>query len=175
MDPHQPAAAAGLSLTLQRAGQIEESIAVLREQARVRPDDAMAHLLLAQALQRGGADDAALVEARAALLRAVAAAPRLASARSELGKLCLKTGQLDEAIAQPEKAIELDPSDRTATYQLLLALRRAGRQEEVQKLVVRVRELLDEERASEIERNRFRLMKAEPQTGRANAGRPQQP
>ena len=65
----------------------------------------------------------------------------------------------------PTKA-ELDPSDKTPTYQLLIALRRAGRQEEVRKLVVRVRELLDEEKASEIARNRFRLVKAEPDAER---------
>jgi tetratricopeptide (TPR) repeat protein len=163
MEPHEPAAVAGLSLTLQRAGQMEESIALLREQVRVRPNDPIANLLLAQALQRGPSDDTLLAEAQGALLRAVAAAPRLASARTELGKLYLKTDEPDKAIDQLEKAIELDPSDRTATYQLLVALRRAGRQAEVQKLVVRVRELLDEERASEIARNRFRLMKAEPQ------------
>jgi DNA-binding SARP family transcriptional activator len=92
--------------------------------------------------------------------------PRLASARTELGKLYLKTGQPDQAIDQLEKAIELDPADRTATYQLLVALRRAGRQADVQKLAVRVRELLDEERASEVARNRFRLMKAEPEATR---------
>jgi tetratricopeptide (TPR) repeat protein len=166
MDPHQPAAVAGLSLTLQRAGQMEESIALLREQVRVRPNDATANLLLAQALQRDPSDDTLLAEARDALLRAVAAAPRLALARTELGKLYLKTGQPDQAIDQLEKAIELDPADRTATYQLLVALRRAGRQADVQKLAVRVRELLEEERASEVARNRFRLMKAEPPAAR---------
>jgi tetratricopeptide (TPR) repeat protein len=172
MEPHQPAAVAGLSLTLQRAGEIDQSIAILQEQARARPDDPIANLLLAQGLQRGATNDAIFAEARDALLRAVAAAPRFAPARTELGKLYLKTDLPDQAIEQLEKALALDPSDRTATYQLLVALRRAGRQAEANRLVGRVRTLLDEEKAAEVARNRFRLMKAEPQAGRDDEGRP---
>lgn len=166
LEPQQPAAIAGLSLTLQQTGQMEQSIALLREQARLRPDDHVMNLLLAQALLRGAPDDTVLAEARGALLRAVAAAPRLGMVRTELGKLYLKTGEPEKAIEHLQKAIELDPSDKTATYHLLVALRRAGRQAEAQKLVVRVRALLGEEKASEIARNRFRLMKAEPEAER---------
>ena len=166
LEPQQPAAIAGLSLTLQQTGQMEQSIAILREQARLHPNDDVINLLFAQALLRDGLNDAALAEAQDALLRAVAVAPRRAMVRTELGKLYLRTDQLDEAIAHLQKAVELDPSDKTPTYHLLVALRRAGRQAEAQELVVRVRALLDEEKAAEISRNRFRLVKAEPEAER---------
>lgn len=166
IEPHQPAAVAGLSMTLQQTGKVEQSIGLLREQVRARPDDPIANLTLAQALLAAGRDAAATAEAREALGRAIAAAPRLAAARTELGKLLLKAGETAEAIEQLERAIELDPSDRTATYQLLVALRQTGRQADAQKLVGRVRELLDEEKAAELTRNRFRLMKGEPDGAR---------
>lgn len=166
LEPRQPAAIAGLSLTLQQTGQAEQSLALLREQARLRPDDHIGNLLLAQALLRSAPDEAGLSEARGALLRAVAAAPRAPQVRTELGKLFLKTGETQEAIEQLQQAIDLDGSDKTATNHLLLALRRAGRVEEAQKLVVRIRSLLDEEKASEVARNRFRLVKAEPEAER---------
>lgn len=166
LEPQQPAAIAGLSLTLQQTGQMEQSIAMLREQARLHPNDPLVNLLFAQGLLRGEPDAAVLVEARDALLRAIVVAPRHAVVRSELGKLYLKTGEPENALEQLQKAIELDPSERTATYHLLVALRRAGRDAEAQKLVIRVRELLDEEKASEVARNRFRLVKAEPEAER---------
>lgn len=166
IEPHQPAAVAGLSMTLQQTGKVEQSIGLLREQVRARPDDPIANLTLAQALLAGGGDEAAVSEAREALSRAIAAAPRLAAARTELGKLLLKAGEMEKAIEQLERAIEIDPADRTATYQLLVALRRAGRPADAQKLVDRVRELLDEEKTAEVTRNRFRLMKGEPDGAR---------
>jgi tetratricopeptide (TPR) repeat protein len=164
--PQQPAAIAGLSLTLEQTGQVEQSIAILREQARLRPNDHAIQVLFAQTLLRSARDDTVLAEARGALLRAVAASPRDAAVRTELGKVYLKTGESEKAIEQLQKAVELDPSDKTATYHLLLALRKAGRDKASQQLVDRVRALLDNEKASEIARNRFRLMKAEPDAER---------
>ena len=166
LEPQQPIAIAGLSLTLRQTGRIEQSIAILREEARQRPDDDVINLLFAQTLLHGSTEEAVLAEAREALLHAVAVAPRRAVVRTELGKLYLKTGETEKAIDQLQKAVELDPSDKTPTYHLLVALRRAGRQAEAQKLVLRVRTLLDEEKASEIARNRFRLVKAKPDAER---------
>lgn len=166
MEPQQPAAVAGLSLTLQQIGETEQSLAILREQSRRRPDDPLINLLFAQTLLRGAPDDTVLAEVGEVLLRAVAAAPRHAPVRTELGKLYLRTGEVAKAVDELQKAVALDPADRIATYNLLVALRRAGRQAEAQALVVRVRALLDEEKAAEIARNRFRLVKAEPEAGR---------
>ncbi|MGH9372826.1 MAG: tetratricopeptide repeat protein, partial [Vicinamibacterales bacterium] len=165
LEPQQSGAIAGLSLTLQKTGQTEQSIAILREQARLHRDDYAINVLLAQALLRGALDERTVSEARAALQRAVAVAPRRAVVRTELGKLHVKTGELQKAIEQLQMAVDLDPSDKTPTYHLLVALSRAGRHDEARKLASRVRELLDEEKASEIARNRLRLVKAEPEAG----------
>jgi tetratricopeptide (TPR) repeat protein len=161
LDPEQPAAIAGVSVTLQQGGQTEASIDLLRRQAHKRPDDALANLLLGQALLQGGTA-AHLEEAATVLERAVAADPRLEPARAELGKLYLKTNRLDSAVEQLSAALSLDPSDKQATYQLLIALRRAGREERARELAMRVRTLLEDEKAAEVARNRLRLMKAEP-------------
>ena len=165
LEPQQSGAIAGLSLTLQKTGQTEQSIAILREQSRLHPEDYAINVLFAQALLRGALDDSTASEARAALERAVAVAPRRAVVRTELGRLHARTGQLEKAIEQLQMAVDLDPSDKTPTYHLLVALRRAGRHEEARKVASRVRELLDEEKASELARNRLRLVKAEPDAG----------
>jgi predicted Zn-dependent protease len=164
LDPAEPGGPVGLSLTMQQTGRLEESIELLREQVRQRPHDPAINLLLAQALVRQSlAPDAPeLVEARQALLRTIEAEPGLARARVELGKLYLRTGDDDKAIDQLRGAVALDPSDRRATYQLLLALRRVGRMEETQPLVERLRAIMEQERQAEAERNRTRLVKAAP-------------
>ncbi len=163
LEPQQSGAVAGLSLTLQQTGRTEQSIVILREQARLHPEDEAVNVLLAQALMRGALDERSVAEARDALLRAMAAAPRRAIVRTELGKLHLKTGNLQKAIEELQLAVDLDPSDKTPTYHLLVAFRRAGRHDEARKLAIRVRELLDEEKASEIARNRFRLVRTAPE------------
>jgi tetratricopeptide (TPR) repeat protein len=161
LEPEQPAAVAGISLSLQQGGQTAESIELLRRQTRKHPYDALAHLLLGQALMRGGLS-ADLPEAQQALERAVASDPRLPSARTELGKLYLKMGHVEQAIEQLMQAASLNATDKQAMYQLLVALRRAGRDEEARQLAVRVRTLLDDEKSAEVARNRVRLMKAGP-------------
>ncbi|MGH9310762.1 MAG: tetratricopeptide repeat protein [Vicinamibacterales bacterium] len=166
LEPRQSGAVAGLSLTLQQTGRTEQSIAILREQAKARPNDDAVNVMLAQALMRGAFDERSVAEARAALTRAMLAAPRRAITHTELGKLHLKTGEVEKAIEQLQLAVDLDPSDKTPTYHLLVALRRAGRHDEARTLATRVRELLDEEKASEIARNRFRLVRAEPGAAR---------
>ena len=59
------------------------------------------------------------------------------------------------------KAIALTPTDRTATYSLLLALRQAGRDDETPEVAARLRDLMAQERDDEVKRNRFRLLKAD--------------
>lgn len=164
LDPAQPGGPVGLSLTMRQTGRLEESIELLRAQVRQRPHDPAINLLLAQALLRKNlaADAPELVEAREALLRAIEVEPDLARARVELGKLYLRAGDDEKAIDQLRRAVALDPSDRRATYQLLVALRRAGRMEETQPLAERLREIMEQERQAEVERKRIRLVKAAP-------------
>lgn len=168
LDPGQPGAAVGLSLTMQRTGRLEESIELLRAQVSQRPRDPAVNLLLAQALMRRdlAPDAPELVEARQALLRTIEAEPELARARVELGKLFLKTGDDEKAIDELRRALALDSSDRRATYQLLVALRRAGRMEETPRLVERLRALMEQEREAEAQRSRIRLVRAAPADAR---------
>jgi tetratricopeptide (TPR) repeat protein len=161
--PDRPLGGIGRSLALQQTGQIEESIVVLREEAARHPRDAPTLFLLAQALIRGGLAPGgpAAREAETALRRAVELAPDFAEAHAELGKLCLKIGESARAVTHLRRAIALAPSDRTATYSLLLALRQAGLEDETPAVAGRLRELMAQEREDEVRRNRLRLLKAD--------------
>ena len=161
LSPDQEPAALGLTVAMQQTGRLLESIELLRKQVEKNPNEATAQLMLGQALIKNGAEPGQedFDEAQAALRRSVELKPDVAVARVELGKLYLKAGDLDGAIAHLQQALTLDPSQRTATYQLMFALRKAGRPQEAAALARRVRAQLQRERAEEVERNRYQLVK----------------
>jgi tetratricopeptide (TPR) repeat protein len=57
----------------------------------------------------------------------------VAAFHNELGFALVEEGQLDEAIAEFRKSIELQPDFTDAHYNLGLALRHAGQEEEAQR------------------------------------------
>jgi Flp pilus assembly protein TadD len=91
----------------------------------------------------------------------VEVAPDFGEAHGELGKLFLKIGEPARAVTHLRRAIALTPTDRTATYWLLLALRQSGLDGETPAVAARLRELMAREHEDEGRRNRFRLLKAE--------------
>ena len=161
LSPDPEPATLGLTVAMQQTGRLAESIELLRKQVEKNPTDATTQLMLGQALIKNGAEpgEEDFDEARAALLRSIELDPNVAAARVEVGKIYLKAGDLDGAIAQLQQALALDPSERTATYQLMVALRKAGRAQEAAALARKVREQLQREKAEEVERNRYQLVK----------------
>ncbi len=161
LSPNQELSALGLTVAMQQTGRLAESIELLRKRAAKNPNEAAMQLMLGQALIKNGAEPGQeeFEEARAALRRSVELKPDATVARVELGKLYLKAGDLDGAIGHLQQALTLDPSERTATYQLMVALRKAGRPQEAAALARKVRAQLQREKAEEVERNRYQLVK----------------
>ena len=161
LSPDPEPATLGLTVAMQQTGRLAESIELLRKQVEKNPTDATTQLMLGQALIKNGAEpgEEDFDEARAAMLRSVELDPKVAAARVELGKLYLKSADLDNSIAHFQQALALDPSERTATYQLMVALRKAGRPQEAAALARKVRAQLQREKAEEVERNRYQLVK----------------
>ena len=158
LDPSQTSGRIGLSMTLLQTGRHAESIPVLREQAATKPNDPVVNTLLGRALlQESGLGDAALIEAEAALDRAVRSDPSLTAAWVELGKLLIKTDRLAKAISALERAVELAPDDRQALYQLMLAARKAGQVERTRNLAERLRSLMVRDQREETQQARYQL------------------
>ena len=161
LSPDQEPAALGLTVAMQQTGRLAESIELLRKRVEKNPNEGTTQLMLGQALIKNGAEPGQeeFDEAQAALLRSVKLKPDVAVARVELGRLYLKSGDLDKAIAQLQQALTLDPSQRTATYQLMFALRKAERPQEAAVLARKVRAQLQREKQEEVQRNRYQLVK----------------
>jgi tetratricopeptide (TPR) repeat protein len=165
LEPNKEYGKVGLSLILQRTGREQESLQLLREHVSRNPRDAAANFMLAQTLLQRNAEPGGreFDEARSALVRAVESKPDLAGARASLGKLYLRAGETAKAIEELKRAVELDPGDRTATYQLMIALREAGREAELAPLLTRLRTLIHKDAKTEAEAGRFHLVKTAPE------------
>ena len=90
------------------------------------PQDAVAHLNLANALGRCGQ----LAEAAASYRRALEADPEFAEAHNNLGELCLELGRTGEALASCQEALRIRPDFAEAHQNAGKALVRLGRFDE---------------------------------------------
>ena len=162
LDPAARSAQIGRMLTLQETGRLEESIGALRQQLREEPDDPSLNFMLAQALIRKGVEPGhhEFQEAISALEKAIKGDPLQAPSYVELGKLHLKAGAPVKAAERLREALKLAPGDRTATYQLMLALRRLGRPQEAQALMDNLRGQLQKGMEDDVRTGRYRLLKS---------------
>lgn len=151
----------GLALTRLQEGYVDEAIQIARDQLRNTPEDAAAAFILAQALTKkaSGASDKHFAEAQATLEKSVQIAPQFAPARALLGKLYLQGNQVDRAVEQLEAAINLEPGNRAASYQLMIAYKRLGRSSDVQAMQDKIRTSVEHERREDERRSSIRLLK----------------
>lgn len=141
--PENPAPYVGLAMAWMQTGQTSKAVEVLRERAKVAGKDAMVPYIFGVALVRSGAEpDGALGnEAASAFAASIGANPRFPAARAELGKLLLKRGEVDRAIQELEKAVELDPGGAGPAYMLARAYQRKGDQARAQDMMRRLGQL----------------------------------
>ena len=125
----RPESAHPLAHILQRQGETEEAIGVLRELTRLRPTHARHLGCLAQALRARGRSeeaDAALDKAIAAGKQAIQLHPDDAASHGFLGKALRDRGRSDEAIAEYRQALSLDPDNVSGHLNLGLAFNQRG-------------------------------------------------
>ena len=125
-----------------QTGQTEKAVERLREDASTRPKDHVIPYTFAVALVRSGIDPGgpAGLEAVEALRASIGANAAFAPARSQLGRLLLRRDDVDGAIDELEKAVELDPGATAALYNSGRCQRKGDRQR-ASDLLARVRKL----------------------------------
>jgi tetratricopeptide (TPR) repeat protein len=105
---------------------LEAAVAAGREQIRLKPEDASAHMNLGGALNAQGKQEEAIAEYR----EAIRLKPDDVYAHNNLGAALRNQGRLDEAIAEYREAIRLKPDDVYAHNNLGYALGNQGKPEE---------------------------------------------
>ena len=150
----------GLAVMMMEMNAPEEAIRLLREILAHKEPDSRVESTLARALLQRGADVQELEEAIALIERSLQRDPNNAANHALLGKLYLKQENFKAAEASLARAVELDPTDRTAAYQLMTIYRRTGKVREAASLQEKVRDLLAAEQEREAEAGRFKLLRA---------------
>jgi tetratricopeptide (TPR) repeat protein len=140
----------------------------IRAQLKEHPESALLHYLLAKLLSDQGSETDSKVneEAIREAAKAVSLKPDLIEARDLLGGMYARSSRYDLAIEQCRQALQINPSDQTAIYHLIVALRHSAKPEdrsEIPSLVKRLSELQTTSRQAETDRKRFKLV--EPESG----------
>lgn len=149
------------AIILIQSGQSQEAINLLRQRAQRSPQDFLIHYVLGEALLWSGPDVGSPIEQEAlqAFQTSIQLNPDFSHAHAQLGKILLKRRAIEPAIAQLEKARELDPSDPTPVYQLALAYRRKGDKLKAQELEARVGQLHAQKMEDEVRATLRRIAK----------------
>ena len=107
-------------------GNLEGAEEMLRKALELDSALAKTHFFLAAALKARGRYDEALSHLRTA----AALYPRDRVVRNQIGRVLFLKREYREAVAELHKVLEIDPEDLQAHYNLMLAWRGLGREEE---------------------------------------------
>jgi tetratricopeptide (TPR) repeat protein len=156
IDPKQPFAGTAEGLVAAQQSNFGQAIEVFRVQAHQNPNNAFTQYLLAEALSNGGKPEDHQQAVDAALL-AVKLDPKLVAAHDLLGMLYLQDGKSEQAAAQCQVALDLNPKDQEALYHLVLAIRKTDRKNEIPALMKRLADLKNEDKTEGAQQKRYKL------------------
>lgn len=156
IDPRQSLSGVARGKIAEQNGDYEKALATVQGKLARNPNDAFLLYTRADILVQKGVVPGtrqfqlALESAR----KAVALQPSLVLAHDVLSDLYLRAGQFDSSIQQSRQALEDNPKDQTATYHLIVALRKRGNSEELPGLLKRLAQLRQEEARETAQENR---------------------
>jgi len=161
LSPQKNLPAVARAVVLLELGETPKAVALLRRTATDSPNDYLVQYILGEALNRSGPAPASAEENETvrALEKSVGLNPDFAASRAVLGKLLLRRNEIDRAITELEKALELDPKETSSLYQLALAHRKKGNLERARELFAKVDRVKSEERDKFMSRTLIRLVR----------------
>jgi Flp pilus assembly protein TadD len=150
-----------MGVSYMQTGHLPEAIQSLRGRLKQKPDDPILLYLLGDALIRSGTSpgDPNFAEAQSSLEKSVKLNPELAASRADLGKLYLKANRLEDARQQLERALAIDPKDKTALSQLAVVYRKTGKPDMAATMLTTLNKLNEEDRQQD-QRERLRVVDA---------------
>jgi tetratricopeptide (TPR) repeat protein len=158
-DPGQSLTTAAQGLAAMQKNDMDKALASVEQRLKRTPSDPALLYLHADILSQRGAAPASpdFIAALRSARKAVSLQPTLGPAHGVLAKLYLRQEKYKEAAGECRLALKIDPSDQTALYRLIQALRKDGDNAETPHLVKRLAELRKQSTKEERERNRYRL------------------
>ena len=165
LDPRVQFGSAAQGLAELQRNDLAQADATIRTRLSKNPNDAFLHYLLAETLTRKGAvvGTTQFSEAVKSAETAVKLQPNFPLARDVLGRLYLEERKTGQAIEQSRLAFQEDPTDQTALYHLIVALRKGGKTEEIPKLAKQLADVREQARAKEAAEHKYSLIEVRPE------------
>ena len=162
LDPKQgmSAAAQGMLAEEQNQSDPDRALAIVRDKLVKQPGDAFLWYLQAAILsQKSPAPGSPeFQQGLDSAKRAVTLQPSLTAAHNVLAKYYLDSGQNALAAKECRVVLEKNPSDQSALYHLVIALRKTENQAEIPELLKRLAKARQDATRQEGERNRYKLV-----------------
>ena len=135
-------------MALMQTDQAAKAKEILDQRLSVKPDDYLLLYALGEMQDRIGAPPGSPEEARArkALERSIELEPTMYTTHLALGRMLLRSGEVDRAIAELERALELNPDDLSPAYTLSTAYRRKGNKAKAEELQAKFEKFKAEDR-----------------------------
>jgi Flp pilus assembly protein TadD len=126
-----------LGVTHLESGDVSQAATLFQKARNLDPQDARAHYLYATALFKTGEgiSPEARKEAVAALHKAIELNPNEGRSHALLGQFQLADGYAEAASREWRTALEIEPDNLTALYQLALLYRKQGKTDEARRLL----------------------------------------
>jgi tetratricopeptide (TPR) repeat protein len=164
LDPALGMSAAAQSMLAEEQNQSDpdQALATVRAKLAKKPDDAFLLYLEAAILSKKSAEPGSpeFQQGLNAAKRSVSLQPSLTAAHNVLAKYYLDAGENALAAKECRIALEQSPSDQSALYHLVIALRKTGGQAEIPDLLKRLARARQEATKEEGEHNRYKLVVA---------------
>jgi tetratricopeptide (TPR) repeat protein len=165
-DSHQglSAAAQGMMAEERNQNDPDQALATVRERLAKKPPEAFLWYIQATILSQKAPEPGSpeFQQGITSARKAVALDPSLTAAHNVLSKYYLDSGQYSVAAQECRKVLDENPTDQTALYHLVLALRKTNQQAEIPDLLKRLAKARQDATRQEAERNRFKLVISSP-------------
>jgi tetratricopeptide (TPR) repeat protein len=163
LDSAQSLSSYGIDLVEIAKNRNDQALQNIREQLKTHPESPWLQYALARLLANNpsAVDEKSTQEAIQAASQAVKLKPDFVEARNLLANMYIHSNQYDAAVEQSRLVLQYDPSNESAMFHLILALRRSGKggeNGELQRLSKRLSDLQQASSRKEIELNRYKLV-----------------
>jgi tetratricopeptide (TPR) repeat protein len=164
IDPNRPPSTIAMSMLYSDRNEIDKEKALLRQQLKATPDDAVANYLMADILVREGAEPGQpqFTEAKEDLAKSLAARPDSAEALILSGTLCQQEQNYSKALENFQRALKSEPDDPSALNHELLVFRAMHKGKEAAEVAAHLRSLLNTKLKEERPTNDVRVGPDQP-------------
>ncbi len=160
LDGNKAISGAAASLAELQNSNLDKALQVARTKLKSNPQDPMLRYVKAETLKQMGVEPgtAEFREALDSASTAVSLKPDFTAARNLLGSLYMQQNRLQLATEQFQAVLKNDPSNQTAIYHLIQASRKAGKTEDIPRLMQELAQARTTQRQKDEATGRYRLV-----------------